>query len=54
MSAPAPTAYVLRFDMFELDIRAGQLRKRAFPAQPSVASQEIGHESKHQKADESG
>jgi TolB-like protein len=28
MSAPAPTAYVLRFDMFELDIRAGELRKR--------------------------
>jgi TolB-like protein/DNA-binding winged helix-turn-helix (wHTH) protein/Flp pilus assembly protein TadD len=28
MSAPAPTACVIRFDSFELDIRAGELRKR--------------------------
>jgi TolB-like protein/DNA-binding winged helix-turn-helix (wHTH) protein/Flp pilus assembly protein TadD len=28
MSAPAPTACVVRFDCFELDIRAGELRKR--------------------------
>jgi DNA-binding winged helix-turn-helix (wHTH) protein len=28
MSAPAPTERVLRFDIFELDIRAGELRKR--------------------------
>jgi TolB-like protein/DNA-binding winged helix-turn-helix (wHTH) protein/Flp pilus assembly protein TadD len=27
MSAPAPTARVLRFDTFELDLRAGELRK---------------------------
>ncbi len=28
MSAPVQTARVLRFDIFELDLRAGQLRKR--------------------------
>ena len=28
MSAPAPTACVIRFESFELDIRAGELRKR--------------------------
>jgi DNA-binding winged helix-turn-helix (wHTH) protein len=28
MSTPAPTECVLRFDTFELDIRAGELRKR--------------------------
>lgn len=28
MSAPAPTERLLRFDVFELDIRAGELRKR--------------------------
>jgi len=28
MSAPAPTACVIRFDSFELDFRAGELRKR--------------------------
>src|SRR5712691_12915740 len=28
MSAPAPAARVLRFDTFELDLRAGELRKR--------------------------
>jgi TolB-like protein/DNA-binding winged helix-turn-helix (wHTH) protein/Flp pilus assembly protein TadD len=28
MSAPAPTACVIRFDSFELDIRAGELRRR--------------------------
>jgi TolB-like protein len=28
MSAPAPTERVLRFDIFELNIRAGELRKR--------------------------
>lgn len=28
MSAPAPTERVLRFDIFELDLRAGELRKR--------------------------
>jgi hypothetical protein len=28
MFAPAPAARVLRFDTFELDLRAGELRKR--------------------------
>src|SRR3979490_2950499 len=28
MFAPAPAARVLRFDIFELDLRAGELRKR--------------------------
>src|ERR1700737_2083034 len=28
MPAPAPAARVLRFDTFELDVRAGELRKR--------------------------
>src|ERR1700737_3565611 len=28
MSTPAPAARVLRFDTFELDVRAGELRKR--------------------------
>src|SRR5437660_4445611 len=28
MAVPAPTETVLRFDIFELDLRAGELRKR--------------------------